>query len=334
MLFAAAHPERTVALDPPGCRGARANRRGLAVGREHRGGVRGGDGDVAGALGEGTWDSAPSPRASGTWSGDERGGTRADAREHTQLAPRRSCAWRSTSTCVMSLPAINVPTLIVHAVDDQVCHVENARFLARTIPGARYVELPGADHVPWFDPDATVAEIREFLTGTREARTAGPGARDGALHRPRRLDRACGGARRSALARPPRAAPRSGAARARRGSTGTRSTPPATGSSRPSTVRRAAIRCAQAIVDGGAAARARGPRGPAHRRGRARGRQGRGHRRQHRRPRRGDRPARGEVLVSGTVKDLVAGSGLEFEDRGVATLKGVPGEWQLFAVVG
>jgi class 3 adenylate cyclase len=40
----------------------------------------------------------------------------------------------------------------------------------------------------------------------------------------------------------------------------------------------------------------------------------------------------GEVLVSGTVKDLVAGSGLEFEDRGVSTLKGVPGEWRLFAV--
>ena len=40
----------------------------------------------------------------------------------------------------------------------------------------------------------------------------------------------------------------------------------------------------------------------------------------------------GEVLVSGTVRDLVAGSGLEFEDRGVSTLKGVPGEWRLFAV--
>jgi class 3 adenylate cyclase len=40
----------------------------------------------------------------------------------------------------------------------------------------------------------------------------------------------------------------------------------------------------------------------------------------------------GEVLVSSTVKDLVAGSGLEFEDRGTATLKGVPGEWRLFAV--
>ena len=40
----------------------------------------------------------------------------------------------------------------------------------------------------------------------------------------------------------------------------------------------------------------------------------------------------GEVLVSGTVKDLVAGSGLEFEDRGVHELKGVPGEWRLYAV--
>jgi class 3 adenylate cyclase len=42
----------------------------------------------------------------------------------------------------------------------------------------------------------------------------------------------------------------------------------------------------------------------------------------------------GEVLVSSTVKDLVAGSGLEFEDRGAADLKGVPGEWRLYAVVG
>jgi hypothetical protein len=40
----------------------------------------------------------------------------------------------------------------------------------------------------------------------------------------------------------------------------------------------------------------------------------------------------GEVLVSSTVKDLVAGSGIAFEDRGVRALKGVPGEWRLFAV--
>jgi class 3 adenylate cyclase len=43
--------------------------------------------------------------------------------------------------------------------------------------------------------------------------------------------------------------------------------------------------------------------------------------------------APGEVLVSGTVKDLVAGSGLEFEDRGVHKLKGIPGEWRLYAAV-
>jgi class 3 adenylate cyclase len=40
----------------------------------------------------------------------------------------------------------------------------------------------------------------------------------------------------------------------------------------------------------------------------------------------------GEVLVSRTVKDLVAGSGLRFRDRGSHSLKGVPGEWQLFAI--
>ena len=40
----------------------------------------------------------------------------------------------------------------------------------------------------------------------------------------------------------------------------------------------------------------------------------------------------GEVLVSNTVKDLVAGSGIAFEDRGTQTLKGVPGDWRLFAV--
>ena len=68
-------------------------------------------------------------------------------------------------------PTIRVPTLIFHAVGDKVCHVENARFLARTIPGARYVERPGADHVPWAeDLDVFVEEVREFITGER----AGP----------------------------------------------------------------------------------------------------------------------------------------------------------------
>jgi class 3 adenylate cyclase len=66
------------------------------------------------------------------------------------------------------VPSVRVPTLIIHAVGDQVCDVENGRWLARNLVGARYVELQGSDHVPWFNPDVTLAEIREFLTGSRE----------------------------------------------------------------------------------------------------------------------------------------------------------------------
>ena len=65
--------------------------------------------------------------------------------------------------------SIHVPTLILHASHDQVCHVENARWLARTVPGARFVELSGGDHLPWFHPELVLDEIREFLTGSREA---------------------------------------------------------------------------------------------------------------------------------------------------------------------
>ena len=66
-------------------------------------------------------------------------------------------------------PVIKVPTLIFHAVGDQVCHVENARFLARTIPGARYIEVAGADHLPWGqDADRFIGELHQFLTGERE----------------------------------------------------------------------------------------------------------------------------------------------------------------------
>jgi pimeloyl-ACP methyl ester carboxylesterase len=64
---------------------------------------------------------------------------------------------------------IRVPTLILHAVDDTVCNIENARWYAANIVGSRYVELPGGDHLAFFEPDEILAEIRGFLTGTREA---------------------------------------------------------------------------------------------------------------------------------------------------------------------
>lgn len=66
------------------------------------------------------------------------------------------------------VPSIHVPTLIIHAVGDQICDVGNARWLAAHLDGAKYVEFPGGDHLPWWDPEPTLAEIREFLTGTRE----------------------------------------------------------------------------------------------------------------------------------------------------------------------
>jgi len=69
-----------------------------------------------------------------------------------------------------ALPTIRVPTLILHAVNDATVDVRYARHMAQRIPDARLVELPGADHVPWLaDADMALAEIGEFLTGARPA---------------------------------------------------------------------------------------------------------------------------------------------------------------------
>ena len=67
------------------------------------------------------------------------------------------------------LPAIGVPTLVLHRVDDAVEPVGQGRYIAKQIPGARYVELQGEDHFPWAgDSDAIVDEISTFLAGLRD----------------------------------------------------------------------------------------------------------------------------------------------------------------------
>jgi class 3 adenylate cyclase len=226
--------------------------------------------------------------------------------------------------------AINVPTLVIHATEDNVCHVENARFLARTIPGARYLELPGGDHVPWFDPDETLAEIREFLTGQRETATPNRvlatvlftdlvGSTQQATELGDRkwrdlLEQHHGAVRRE-LQR----------------FDGTELDTAGDGFFAAFDGPARAIRCACAIVE------AVRPLGLEVRAGLHTGEvevlDGKvagiavniG-------ARVAARAGAGEVFVSGTVKDLVAGSGLEFEDRGIAELKGVPGEWRLYAV--
>jgi pimeloyl-ACP methyl ester carboxylesterase len=66
------------------------------------------------------------------------------------------------------LPAIRVPTLILHRAEDTAVAVAGSRYMAERIPGAKYVELSGRDHAPVVgDADAILDEIEEFLTGTR-----------------------------------------------------------------------------------------------------------------------------------------------------------------------
>src|SRR3712207_3592115 len=67
------------------------------------------------------------------------------------------------------LPAIRVPTLVLHRSGDRAIDVRGGRYLAERIPGARYVELLSSDHLPFVGTaaDATLGEIEEFLTGAR-----------------------------------------------------------------------------------------------------------------------------------------------------------------------
>ena len=68
------------------------------------------------------------------------------------------------------LPTISVPTVVMHRTDDRDAHVDEGRYIAAHIPGARFVEFPGADHSWWTqDRDAILDEIEELVTGVRPA---------------------------------------------------------------------------------------------------------------------------------------------------------------------
>ncbi len=69
------------------------------------------------------------------------------------------------------LPTLRVPTLVLHREGDKAIHVGNGRYLAEHIPGAKYVEFPGDDHLPFTgDQDAVLNEIERFVTGSEPAR--------------------------------------------------------------------------------------------------------------------------------------------------------------------
>ena len=68
------------------------------------------------------------------------------------------------------LGSVRVPTLVLHRHGDRIVPLEAGRYLASNIPGARFLELPGDDHVPWVgDTESVVGEIEELLTGIRQS---------------------------------------------------------------------------------------------------------------------------------------------------------------------
>jgi class 3 adenylate cyclase len=228
------------------------------------------------------------------------------------------------------LTSIRVPTLIVHRTEDTLINVEAARLMAREIPGARLVELPGRDHLLWVgDTDAGTDVIVEFLTGAAPAadldRVLATVLFTDIVDSTKRAASLGDRAWRDLLDRHRDAARRAFARYRGRevGHTGDGFLATFDGPAR-------AIRCAAEIgreagaldltlragvhtgeitiadddVSGIAvhiAARVAAAAAP------------------------------GEVLVSGTVKDLVAGSGLGFRDRGSHALKGLDGEMRLYA---
>jgi class 3 adenylate cyclase len=229
------------------------------------------------------------------------------------------------------LPAVNVPTLILHRVGDQVCHVENARYMAAHIEGATYVELPGEDHAPWVNSDDILAEIQEFLTGVRE-----PVAPDRILATVLFTDivdstvRATeiGDRRWAELLERHHAIVRGELARFRGHEVDTAGDGFFATFDGPAR----AIRCARAISS---AVRGLGiqVRSGIHS-GECELLDGKvGGIAVHTGARVASFAGPNEVLVSSTVKELVAGSGLSFLDRGEHVLKGIPGQWRLYEAV-
>jgi class 3 adenylate cyclase len=229
------------------------------------------------------------------------------------------------------LPHIQIPTLVIHRTDERVVPVAGGRYLSQQIPNARLLEQPGDDHLPWLgDSEGVLDAIEEFVTGSRhhvdEERVLATvlftdivGSTERAtvlgdrrwrelldqhdrLVR-RELDRHRG--REVKTTGDGVLATFDGPARGIDCASAICAQMPDLGIEIRAGLHTGEVELRNGDVGGVAVhigARVAGMAGP------------------------------GEVLVSGTVKDLVVGSGLEFADRGSHSLKGAPGEWHLYAV--
>jgi class 3 adenylate cyclase len=231
-----------------------------------------------------------------------------------------------------ALPAICAPTLVLHRKGDLDARVEEGRYIAEHINGARFVELAGEDHVPWIDPDQILDEVEEFLTGTRRAPEA-----DRVLATVMFTDivgsteraAALGDRRWSELLERHHAIVRAELRRFRGREVDTIGDGFLATFDGPARAVRCALAVAAAVRPLDLQIRAGLHTGELEMAGDdVRGMA------VHIGARVAAVAGPGEVLVSSTVKDLVAGSGLEFEDRGGHQLKGVPDAWQIYRVVG
>jgi class 3 adenylate cyclase/DNA-binding CsgD family transcriptional regulator len=227
------------------------------------------------------------------------------------------------------LPAIRVPTLIIHRSGDLLLPAAGSRYMAERIPGARYVELPGDDHLPFAgDQDAILAEVEHFLTGARPAPEADrvlatvmtAEIANAATSAARLGDQRWGEVRADFDALVHQAIDRFRGREASRTVDGSLAT--FDGPAR-------AIRCAEEIVS---AARKLGlqVRAGLHTGEVTVVREGVIGVAIHLAAQIARQAAPGEVVVSHTVRDLVAGSGLDFQPVGDRVFPGLPGEWRLF----
>jgi len=227
--------------------------------------------------------------------------------------------------------AIHTPTLVLHRAGDRIIAVENGRWLVESIPGAEYVELAGEDHLWWLgDQDALLDEIERFLVGAAPVREPDrvlatvlftdivDSTRRAAELGDRRWRDLM--ARHEAIVRDRLARFRGHEVKTLGDGFLSRFDGPAR-----------AIRCAAAIRD------AVLPLGLEVRAGLHTGEVDVVDDDVHGiavaiAARVAATAAAGEVIVSRTVRDLVAGSGIEFEDRGTHDLKGVADDWHLYAL--
>ena len=228
------------------------------------------------------------------------------------------------------LPSIRVPTLVMHRREDSAFDVRHSRYLARHIPGARYVELEGTDSLfSVGDSEAVLGEIEEFLTGARQTREpdrvlAAVLFTDivGSTQRAAELGDS---EWRSLLERHDRLVMREIDRHRGRYVKSTGDGVLATFDG-PARAVRAALSIAAAVRALGLEVRAGLHVGEVEVIG-----QDVGGLAVHIGARVMGQAGANEVLVSSTVKDLVVGSGISFDERGTHELKDIPGEWRLFS---